>query len=571
MTKLFEWIEIPKFKEQNKKQINKLREEYIQFKGYKKDKDGNLPIEQEQDVSENIEQIVDEIIREIDPTYNAKKSNYANQFQQWILNQFQKVSKDFSNISKDLTLYRTQIERYIIYIQKQKEENIDPILSPQITKYKSLNDLIQQLDIFEKENKLEEMKGVDFPNIPPEIEHLIQNGELLKVIEFNKHIMYIPFTEKQSLWLGKDSGWCTAPTYKDRDSHFYKYSYSPLFTIRSKNIYKDNYQIYFNIEKKQIKNNQNQDMNIERFRQDHRDIIDFFIEFIGSKHDHIWDKIIELRKIHLSDKPNDIQKFKNEIKFNELIVQDILKDNPIKELQKSQLQYFVKSNNYNKFTNKIIQDILDKDHNGELQKSQLKNFIKQDKYKSFSNLQLEYINLPLQQVKQNGNQLIFIKNPSEQIQFQQVGENGYQIQFIDDPSEKLQLQQIKSNFYSIKHIKTPTEKVQQLQVKKYSSYVKKTLSTMNPLERIKQFNQNKDQKYIWQFENINNPCENLQLQQVKQNGNLIQYILQKKIEPTQQVIDTQLQGDIDEKTRKLLIKKNLIKEQKKSFKKLLVI
>ena len=71
----------------------------------------------------------------------------------------------------------------------------------------------------------------------------------------------------------------------------------------------------------------------------------------------------------------------------------------------------------------------------------------------------------LETVKQNGNSIRYIQNPSEKVQLEAVKQNGHYIRHIQNPSEKVQLEAVKQIGYSIQHISNPSEKVQRLFVK----------------------------------------------------------------------------------------------------------
>ena len=292
---LLEWVEINKFRELNKRQLNKIREDYIVFKGYKKDNNGQLSSDQEQDVQATVEKVLNTIIKEIDPTYNARKENYANQYQQWILTQFQKQPKNVAVFDEDLPKYRTQIERYIKYK-----------LPTQITKYSTLQDLLTQLNVYEQENNLQPQKtGNNYSNIPDSLEIFINNGELLFIKDFDKYMMYVPLTEEQSIQVGTDTEWCTQ--YTERDTLFYNYSKSPLFSIRSKTVYKDNYQFYFDPHELNLKDNQDDDIDSIKFNNEHPDIVQFFKDFINNKYEEIFNKLSDVYSNIRQDIINEIE------------------------------------------------------------------------------------------------------------------------------------------------------------------------------------------------------------------------------------------------------------------------
>jgi len=58
----------------------------------------------------------------------------------------------------------------------------------------------------------------------------------------------------------------------------------------------------------------------------------------------------------------------------------------------------------------------------------------------------------LNAVKQNGNSIQYIHNPSEEVQLEAVKEDGYSIQYINNPSIELQKLAIHNSGYNIKII-----------------------------------------------------------------------------------------------------------------------
>jgi hypothetical protein len=76
---------------------------------------------------------------------------------------------------------------------------------------------------------------------------------------------------------------------------FYNYAKSPLFSIRSKKVYKDNYQFYFAPRNLNLKDNQDNDIDIVKFNNEHPDIVQFFKDFISenSKYQYIYDLLVD--------------------------------------------------------------------------------------------------------------------------------------------------------------------------------------------------------------------------------------------------------------------------------------
>jgi hypothetical protein len=69
----------------------------------------------------------------------------------------------------------------------------------------------------------------------------------------------------------------------------------------------------------------------------------------------------------------------------------------------------------------------------------------------------------LNAVKQNGYNIRYIKNPSEEVQLEAVKDHA--IYFIKNPSEEVQLEAIKENGSNIYFIKNPSEEIQLAAVK----------------------------------------------------------------------------------------------------------
>ncbi len=515
---LLEWIEIPKFKEQNKRWINRLREEYIQFKGYQKDQDGKLSIEEEEDVTQTIEKILDFIIKEVDPTYNANKPNHANQFQQWILVLFQRSPKDSTNFDKGLSNYRIQLDKYNEYIKKIKEDrsiNLDsngnPILSPQIMKYKSLEELNKQIDKFEDKN---DIKIKEYPNIPEEVDELIEKEEILKLKEFDKYILFIPFTEEQSRQLGKGTNkWCTA--YTERDSTFYSHPYyeSPLFILRNKMVYKDNYQFFFGKKDVEYKDNQNKTIDLEKFSEENEEVIDFFMEFASNKeYDNLWNKVTKhYKKNKLSSK----EKFMNNVNPEdygqqydddgmwyldgvgystfEALVDEIIHAYSIDLDDQQGLAWISKDSIKNSIlfspiTQPKIEEYIEKNKDD-------KNVIVQSIEKRVkTDLDFENINKIVRKkddiktilTQTRGKQIRSFPNVHDDLRQYQVGMDQENLLFIDDPTPFVQREQMKDTLKSSFKILSmildkgiiPEEEVQLIQVKRdsYGSVLKKLLS-----------------------------------------------------------------------------------------------
>lgn len=99
-------------------------------------------------------------------------------------------------------------------------------------------------------------------------------------------------------------------------------------------------------------------------------------------------------------------------------------------------------------------------------------------------------------IKQNGNAIQYIDNPSEQLQLAAVKQNGEIINDIKNPSEQVKLEAVKQTWTAIASIKNPSEQLQ--------------------LEAVKQSG--------FAVAKIDNPTEKVQLEAVKESKFAISYI-----------------------------------------------
>ena len=67
--------------------------------------------------------------------------------------------------------------------------------------------------------------------------------------------------------------------------------------------------------------------------------------------------------------------------------------------------------------------------------------------------------MQLEAIKQNGNNIMYIRNPSEKVQLEAVKQNGNIIQYINNPSDNVKLEAVKQNGYAIKYIRNPSENI----------------------------------------------------------------------------------------------------------------
>ena len=121
-------------------------------------------------------------------------------------------------------------------------------------------------------------------------------------------------------------------------------------------------------------------------------------------------------------------------------------------------------------------------------------------------------------VKQNYKCIMFIPNPSEEVQLEAVKKNGATMRYIPNPSEEFQLKAVKQNGFAIKYIQNPSEEVQ-LEAVKQNGYTMRFIP--NPSEEF-QLKAVKESGFAIQF--IKNPSEEVQLEAVKQTGFAIKCI-----------------------------------------------
>ena len=114
--------------------------------------------------------------------------------------------------------------------------------------------------------------------------------------------------------------------------------------------------------------------------------------------------------------------------------------------------------------------------------------------------------------------IIFVDNPSEDVQLKAVTHDTKALDFIKNPSEAVQLAAVKESGWSISSIQNPSETVQLAAVKTSCSSIQ---FIKNPSEAVQLAAVKQNGRAI-QF--IKNPSEAVQLAAVKENINAIEYI-----------------------------------------------
>ena len=126
--------------------------------------------------------------------------------------------------------------------------------------------------------------------------------------------------------------------------------------------------------------------------------------------------------------------------------------------------------------------------------------------------------MQLEAVKQNWYAIVYIKNPSEAVQLEAVKKHGSVIQYIKNPSEAVQLIAVKKNGHGIKYITNPSEAVQLIAVGQFSDTIK---YITNPSEAV-QLAAVKENGYSIRY--IKNPSEQVQMKAVEYIADVIKYI-----------------------------------------------
>jgi hypothetical protein len=121
-------------------------------------------------------------------------------------------------------------------------------------------------------------------------------------------------------------------------------------------------------------------------------------------------------------------------------------------------------------------------------------------------------------VRQDGNTIRFIKDPSETVQLEAVRQNGDAIQFIEDPSEAVQLEAVRRNGSAIQFIKDPSEAVQ-LEAVSQNVYTIQYIKDPSELVQLEAARQDG-----WSIQYIKDPSEEMKLEAARQDGWSIQFI-----------------------------------------------
>ena len=79
--------------------------------------------------------------------------------------------------------------------------------------------------------------------------------------------------------------------------------------------------------------------------------------------------------------------------------------------------------------------------------------------------------IQLEAVKEYGNNIQYIHNPSEEVQLEAVKQDGLSIRFIHNPSDEMKLEAVKQNGSSIRYINNPSEEMQLEAVKENELYI----------------------------------------------------------------------------------------------------
>ena len=114
--------------------------------------------------------------------------------------------------------------------------------------------------------------------------------------------------------------------------------------------------------------------------------------------------------------------------------------------------------------------------------------------------------------------IMFVDNPTEEMQMKIIRQDGSAIQYINNPAEKVQLAVVKKNGFTIQYINNPSEKVQLAAVKQDGKLIR---WINNPSAKVQLIAVKQDGKLIGDIEN---PTEKVQLEAIKQRWYTIDYI-----------------------------------------------
>lgn len=91
--------------------------------------------------------------------------------------------------------------------------------------------------------------------------------------------------------------------------------------------------------------------------------------------------------------------------------------------------------------------------------------------KDYKELYEDIINI----LKNDGYDIKYIKNPTEEMKLTAVKEDPYAIKYIDNPSEEVQILAVMEEESVIRYIKKPTDKVKELarKIEEQNDYKKK--------------------------------------------------------------------------------------------------
>ena len=320
-----------------------------------------------------------------------------------------------------------------------------------ITKIKSLNDLLDILDGYSEEDiksKKEQEKDIEKEFYESGEAELLYNDSEIKVV--------IPKTERASCYFGRNTRWCTAAT-KDRNMFSEYVKHGDLYIVLIK---KNNERYQFHFESEQFMNERDEPVNPNQLAKKYPKLYDIFGP-IAKKHYLLYfqkdiDNLDEEFLIKTVEKnPKNIKNIKN----------------PSENIQIAAIRNDWRSLDY-------IEN--------PTEKAQLEAV-------KIDGRALQYINDPservqLEAVRNNGNAIYYIKNPSEKIQLEAVKNNGKAIWHIKNPSERVQLEAVKNDAYSIYYIDNPSKKVQMaavLQNPKAIEYIENPSEEVQ-LEAVKQ-------------------------------------------------------------------------------------
>jgi len=210
----------------------------------------------------NLEQITPEILEKIfNKIFIELKGDKDNI--DWIIKSY--LANEFGNPSSiaNYDRFKIAIDNYnILKGNKKADKNITEIVT--LTELETYI-VSKQPELEEIRQNIERKKIAKSKQIQLKIEG---EADVIKELETDKLIIYIPTSEKGSQYYGRETKWCTAAS---QDCHYEQYASSgTLYIIQSKSDIRDKYQLHF--EDNEFMDSKNEKINIDSILEHFDDI-----------------------------------------------------------------------------------------------------------------------------------------------------------------------------------------------------------------------------------------------------------------------------------------------------------